>query len=402
MTPPRSPARRLRAAVAGAAVLAALAPASALAEPVGDPFNAGAYYGYGLTFNEATGRAVIAGATNTGDGHYAFLDGSGPLSESAEYPDSWTESFSSDVAANAATGDHLVVFTRSRGVHGMLVDAEGEQSEPFTIASRGTRPAVALDPRAQQYLVAWVDAGVIRAKRVSAAGAPLGSGVSRVSDRTSANAAPDVAARPGGGWLAVWQTAKGDATEVVGQDVAPSGEDRGPDDFAVSSHRNLAGRSQNAEPAVAVDARGGALVAFSDTYEVYAQRVSAANARVGAGVRVSSMGPDGSRVHEAHGPSVAFHPRAGSYLVAWAGNDTAPLTAGGLTPKDAYGQHLSASAAPVGADDCRLSTVSETDLGAETEVVADPRGREFIATWLDTYPDHNGDEGTFVRRVLAP
>ena len=401
MTPPRIPAHRMRAALAGVAALLALAPASALAEPVGEPFNAGSYYGYGLAFNEATGRAIIAGATDTGDGHFAFLDGTGPLSESGDYPDSWLESFSTDVAANASTSDHLVVFTRSGGVHGMLVGADGEQGAPFAIAAQGTRPAVALDPRAQEYLVVWADDGVIRAKRVSAAGAPLGSGVSRVSDRTSGNATPDVAARPGGGWLAVWQTAKGSATEVVGQDVGPSGRDRGPDDFAVSSHRNLAGRSQNAEPTVAVDTRGAALVTFSDAYEIYAQRVSTANARVGAGVRVSSMGPDGERAYEAHGPSVAFHPRAGSYLVAWTGNDATPLTAG-RAPKDAYGQHLGANGTPVGPDDFRLSAVSETDLGAETDVVADPRGREFIATWLDGYPDHNGEAGTFVRRVVAP
>jgi hypothetical protein len=224
-----------------------------------------------------------------------------------------------------------------------------------------------------------------------------------VSDRAGGNARPEVAARPGGGWLVVWQTKKGTSTEVVGQDVAPSGSDRGPDDFAVSSHKNLGGKSQNAEPAVAVDpTRGEALVAYSDRYEVYAQRVSAQNARVGGSIRVSSMGPEGRPAYEAHGPSVAFQPNARSWLVAWTGNDTAPVTSDETYAKDAYAQHLSASGTPVGPDDFRLSTVSETDLGAETDVVADPRNREFIATWLDSYHDHNGEAGTFARRVVAP
>jgi hypothetical protein len=310
-----------------------------------------------------------------------------------------------DVAANPTTGEHLIAYAKSgAGIAAVVVDRDGTVGPPIAVAPTGAAPAVAFDAALREYFVVWSDGGVIRGKRVSAGGASLGAGTSRVSDRVSAGSAPDVVARPGLGWFVVWQTAGPAArSDVVGQAVAPSGSDTGPDDFAISSHRNLAGLSQNAQPAVAYDPnRREALVAYSDRYEIYGQRVSSSNARLGGSIRLSSMGPAGERGYEAHVPSVAYHPRAGEYLVVWIGNDAEPVVAGGGEPKEAFGQHVSPTGAERGTDDFRLSTHPETDLYTGTDVVADPRSREYLATWLDSYHDHNGTEGTFARRVVAP
>jgi hypothetical protein len=349
----------------------------------------------------------MAGADDTGYASFSFFDATGRLSELESYGTGSGEAPYSDVAANATRGDHLVVFADGDGgVHGMVVGSQGEAGAPFPIAPRGTQPAVAFDPGAQEYFVVWADDGVIRGKRVSATGAPLGAGVSRVSDRTSGNAAPDVAHRSGAGWLVVWEASRGgEASDVVGQAVAASGSDTGPDDFAVSSHRNLAGLSQNAEPAVAYDPdRREALVVYSDRYEIFGQRVSASNARTGGSIRLSSMGPEGDRRHEAHAPSVAYHPRAREYLAVWVGNDRGPLGPGAQL--EAFAQHVSAAGRQRGTDDARLSADGETDLHAGTDVIADPRSREYLATWIDCY---HGDEsagdttvGTLIRRVVAP
>jgi hypothetical protein len=77
------------------------------------------------------------------------------------------------------------------------------------------------------------------------------------------------------------------------------------------------------------------------------------------------------------------------------------MNANGIAPREAFAQRLSAAGSPVGSDDFRVSTHPETDLHLATDVVADPRTREWVVSWVDCFHDHNGTEGTFARRVVA-
>jgi hypothetical protein len=134
----------------------------------------------------------MAGCDYNGDGTVAFFDPSRAVSAPAPFSDRERryDTCADGVATNPQTGDQLVTFAKN-GVHAVMLDAAGLVKDEVTVAPRGADAAVAFDPRLDEFFVAWADRGVIRGKRLSATGAPLGAGVSRVSDRTSDNTRPD-------------------------------------------------------------------------------------------------------------------------------------------------------------------------------------------------------------------
>jgi hypothetical protein len=396
----RGPWRAGLAAIVAAATL--IAPPTGDAQPVGGRL---VYAGFkvGLAFDERAGIFLVAETGEDADGLYQYFDASGPragLRGPFGARDAGGIS-DVDVAADPTRGEELIVFAQwvsegSYSVGGAIVSPSGSR-DVFAVpargeGSRGVDVAVAFDRSAQVYFVVWSDAGAIRGRRVSAEGRLLGT-TSRVSDRSaSGNHSPDVVHKPGIGWLVVWQSSRSDGTsDVVGQAVTATGSDTGSDDFRISYHENLGGRAENKAPSVAYNpARREALVVWSDRYEIFAQRLSSSNGRLGAGARLSTMGPDGDPAYRARGASVAYHPRAAEYLVAWVGNDSGPSE-----PWEVFGQHVSATGKHRGTDDFRVLSHAEggffccTDQ-VDTAVVADPRSREYMVA------------GGYVRRVVAP
>ena len=147
-------------------------------------------------------------------------------------------------------------------------------------------PSVAYNPVANQYLVAWSASDVggdeIFARLVDAAGAPVGAQF-RISDMGPPMAAGFDAGRP-----AVAYNARRNEYLVVW-----SGDDS-----------------------------AGPLV--DDEFEIFAQRLSAAGAELGANDRrISEMGPNGDTAYFARGPAIAYNPTSDEFLVAWSGPDNA-------------------------------------------------------------------------------
>ncbi len=119
-------------------------------------------------------------------------------------------------------------------------------------------------------------------------------------------------------------------------------------------------------------------------FEIYAQRVSAAGAEVGANdVRISSMGPDGNAAYDAWNPRVAHDAGADEYLVVWEGDDnTAPLVD---NESEIFGQRLSPVLAQIGSDDMRISSMGPDGNAAydalRPDVVHNTVSGEYLVAW---------------------
>ena len=85
----------------------------------------------------------------------------------------------------------------------------------------------------------------------------------------------------------------------------------------------------------------------NDEFEIFAQRLTAAGAEVGANDRrISDMGPNGDTTYSAEDPAVVYNPTSDEYLVAWEGDDNpGPLVEG---EDEVFVQRLDARGAPVG------------------------------------------------------
>jgi hypothetical protein len=260
------------------------------------------------------------------------------------------------------------------------VSGQGANGDP---ASDVGSPSVAYNAAANEYLVAWSgEIGTsatfeIWAQRLSAAGAEVGGSDFQVSDMgpgdsTSYEASsPSVTANPTANeYLVVWwgddDTAPlvADEFEIFGQRLTAAGAHTGADDFRVSEQGADGNPNSTAIfPSVAYNAAANEyLVAWtgeigtSETYEVWAQRLSAAGAEVGGSdFQVSDMPPGGANFTSfGVDPRVAANATANEYLVVWVGRaeDANPMLP---NEPEVYGQRLTAAGAHTGADDFRIS-----------------------------------------------
>jgi len=118
-------------------------------------------------------------------------------------------------------------------------------------------------------------------------------------------------------------------------------------------------------------------------FEIWGQILDGAGNTVGGRFRISAMGPDGSTTYNASTPAIAYNPQAMEYLVVWAGDDdAAPLVA---DEHEIFGQRLTASGVPVGADDFRISDAGpngDTTFLVEGPAVAyNSQANEYLVVW---------------------
>ena len=142
-------------------------------------------------------------------------------------------------------------------------------------------------------------------------------------------------------------------------------------------------------------------------FEVYAQRVSAAGAEVGANdVRISSMGPDGNAAYDAWNPRVAYNGDADEYMVTWEGDDNS----GGLVDNEfeIFAQRLSPTLAERGTDDQRISDMGPDGNAAydalRPDIAYNPLTTEYLVAWQgddDTAPLVDNETEIFVQRLSA-
>jgi hypothetical protein len=398
-------AMRLRL-VASALALAALpAPSAAWADPAGAPFRVAERIPY-----------VGAAAWGAGEGVWvaSVFGASGAVRDPVTFrraPEGSTL-LGTDVAYNAARDEFLLVFTEGGTVVARTMAPDGSLGPevPVSALTGAAEPAVAYNAASGEYLAVWQQASGSRtdvvARRLDSAGTPVRTHEEvRLSHRLAENLVPEVVSGPGGGYLAVWTSAKpageDDAVlDVVGQRVTAAGAPTGSDDFRISFHTNLRGWVHNQEPSVAWNPdRAEAYVAFSDGFEIFGQRLRAGGARIGSNARLSTMGPDGDPLAVAQFPHVAFSEGAGGYVVSWWGIDT-PGAGGQI-----HGQHLTGSGRQVGTDDFDVSTCAPApgagcDPNVPPQVLPVPGTREYLVVWSDSHEDTA--QATFARRVVAP
>ncbi len=232
---------------------------------------------------------------------------------------------------------------------------------------------------------------------------------------------PDVAHNAGANeYLVVWTADTGAAREdeVWGRIAVGSGEWSGPA-FRVSDMGPEGNPAYTAwEPRVTYNATADEylVVWFGDDdagsladneFEVYAQRISAAGAEVGANdVRISAMGPDGNAAYDAWNPRVAYNPGADEYLVAWEGD----RNTGGLVDNEfeIFAQRLSPTLAQLGTDDQRVSDMGPDGNAAydalRPDIAYNSVTGEYLVTWQgddDTGPLVDNETEIFTQRLSA-
>ncbi|MBN2113194.1 MAG: hypothetical protein JW785_03605 [Acidimicrobiia bacterium] len=243
------------------------------------------------------------------------------------------------VAHNPNSKEYLVVWEdwRNEGLQGP--DVYGQRLSP-TGGAKGTNfrigdspgasdevwPAVAHNPTANQYLVAWMDArnGTwdIYARRLSAAGGLLAGSTRICAPAATANEyRPQVAYNPAADeYLVVWSDERNLATrlrDIYGRRVSSAGATVG-SDIRISSNGAV---SHDLQAAVAYNpAADRYLVAWADKrsyatrgYDIYARRLSGTGAPVTGDFRVTGNGG----VADEEWPAIAYNPTADQYLVVW-------------------------------------------------------------------------------------
>ncbi len=295
------------------------------------------------------GRRVSAGGFALG-GDFKI---SGPGATS----DEWAPA----VVWSGTANEYLVVWqderssgTRGWDIYGQRVTAAGAPAGGnFRISAAGaisddTTPAVAWNGTANEYLVVWEDSRSVSTRgvdaygrRISAAGIPQGTDF-RISgpDATSDDWTPGVAWNgTANQYLVVWRDDRNSAIpdlEIYGQRVSAAGVPLGAD-FEVGGPDATVGES---DPDVTWNgATNEYLVVWQDFrnspdrgIDIYARRVSAAGAPLGADLRISGN----AAVTDDGMPDVAWNFNANQYLVVWKDGRNA-LT----RDTDIYGRRLS-------------------------------------------------------------
>ncbi len=152
----------------------------------------------------------------------------------------------------------------------------------------------------------------------------------------------------------------------------------------------------------------------NDEFEVYGQRIDAANgAEIGSDFRISDMGPDGSTAYEAEEVAIAYNSTDNEYLVVWRGEeDFAPL---GNGEREIFGQRIDANPTSFGEiapNNFRISNMGpDTDMGPdlainfdaiEPAVAYNPTENEYLVVWEgddNTPPLVNDKDEIFGQRI---
>jgi hypothetical protein len=268
-------------------------------------------------------------------------------------------------------------------------------------------PAVAYNPAANQYLVAWSDgrnsatrASDIYGRLVGPDGKPVGgdfriSGAKATSAEYSPAVAYDATANQ---YLVVWADWRNLATrgtDIYGRRIGADGKPIG-GDFRVSAYRAT---GHEYEPAVAYDATASQyLVVWRDTrnaatwgHDIYGLRVGADGKRIGKDFRISGAKATSSE----HNPAVAFNSTVGQFLVVWEdGRDDATRGV------DIYGRRVAANGTRVGGD-FRVSGSNATGHEFGAAVAYNPVATQYLVSWSDTRSQATRGWDIYGRRVAA-
>ena len=370
------------------------------------------------------------------------------------------------VAYNPAADEYLVVWSGSDNT-GAMVEGESEifgqrinastgeevGANDFRISDLGpdgdtnfrtSRPAVAYNSNADEYLVVWqgcfaschlfANESEIFGQRLTGTGAEIGPNDFRISDMGPEGdlnytaIGPAVAYNSRGDeylvvWVgsdtrfgvpgSLWRRIQGQRLRIDGATVVEVGEN----DFGISRPDTIV---LNSTPDVIYNSSAGVageyLVVWAgfvssviDDRDVFGQRLDASTGEeVGTNdFRISDLGTDGTLWGHVLYPVVAYNPSANEYLVVWwADDNTPPLV---LDEYEIFGQRLDASTAvEVGANDFRISDMGpdgDTAFAAIQPAVAyNTTADEYLVVWGgddDTGPLVDGEREIFGQRLTS-
>jgi hypothetical protein len=312
------------------------------------------------------------------------------------------------IAFNPALDEFLVLWESPstmggpRQIHGQRVTPGGNETgaDDFLVsapAGSASVPKLAYNTASGTYLAVWQvpGAGEIDGRVLSATGAPAGA-IFQIST-TGPASAPSVAYDSvNHRFLVAWSSeASAGEREIYTRLYEGNGAALGAQKRISHIGPDGAPAFDALEPSIAFNSatgeylvvwRGDAAVPHGQ-FEVYAQRLNAANAEVGADdFRVSTMGPDGSAAY-AVGPSptVEYLSVPNRYLVLWHGDDdTPPLVEGRI---EVFGQALNAAGQEVGLDDFPVRNVSSGATIGRAEfprAAYDPLANQTLVVWQGT------------------
>jgi Ca2+-binding RTX toxin-like protein len=278
----------------------------------------------------------------------------------------------------------------------------------------GTNPAMAYNPRADNYLVVWraPDLGPsneveIFGQLVSANGTKLGpelriSTVGTDGDASSSPSNPTIAYNPSTNeYLVAWQAADLPTVnefEIFGQLVSANGAKLGSELRISSAGPDGDATREAVDPTIAYNSTANEYLvswraddfATDEEFEIFGQRLSAAGAEVGPDdFRISSAGTDGDANRDAFNPTMVYNRAANEYLVSWQADDLATDE-----EFEIFGQRLSAAGAEVGPDDFRISsagTDGDANRDASNPTIAyNSTANEYLVSWeADDLPADN-------------
>jgi hypothetical protein len=202
----------------------------------------------------------------------------------------------SPVVTTAATGEFVVAWYRSPGIHGQGVfarrfDALGTAGPEFQVRSSGTWPDISSGP-AGGFVITWTsfDASAegVFARRYDALGSALGSDFRLNTFTTGRQMGADIAADAEGNFVVVWESAgqDGDDFGIFGQRFDAAGVPRG-GEFQINSYTT----GPQVIPLVARAGNGGFLVTWRTWFQdgVYARVFDPEGVPVAEEFRVNSF-----------------------------------------------------------------------------------------------------------------
>jgi len=393
-------------------LVAALAPASASAEPVGSPYRfsedqpiVGPDDRFGsevaLSLASAANGYVLASWRGQGAGSSSVrVLGRAGASGSPREATTGTAT----VLANRRLPGYLGLWeipdyenNRGSGLFAQPLSTDGTVAGPqITVAPQPYEEAVydaegVHNPRRRQYLVvarraifefgpfiqSWLldeQGRVVRGVRCCAA---FGTG------------RPDVGVHRDGSYIVVWPQEAESSPDVDPASLIP----RGVWSQRISSTGERIGDAMQVsstigDPRIAFNSHTGeALVVWTDGSEVIARRIGANGRPRGDEMTISRMGPPSDPEWQTRTPDIAYNAEARQFLVVWqSGPRREPYPIG----EHVYGQHLDGSGRQIGANDFRIS---EGDR-AQGPRVSDVRSsRDWIVAW--------GDPTAVARQVTA-
>jgi hypothetical protein len=413
----------VRSILLGALVCAPAAPV--VARPLGQPHQLQLTGGFArVVFDDRDGRYLLS-AIQSGHGlsipvNLSDVGASGPPDERS-FASVGAQALSNDLAYDSRRNRYLVVFSDSPGstgsgpfaTYGVLRGPDGRTlAGPVAFTSAYGEPAVAYDPRHDQYLVAVatsVGPSRVVGSRLDADLGLLGAPFA-VSSRPEVvtHLQPAAVYRPSArDFVVSWIGARADrSSDVFAQRISATGATLAPGNVNLST--SAPARPVFTQSLAASAHSPAAAISWADADAVHARLL---RRRLSLGAPRTVSGPDNHPLAAPFGvaprfTAIGYQPRAREWLVAWSGTGPeSPVDRSGRRVESVFGQHLSERRLRErGPDDFPISeAVERHDFLAQSgpALAADTTSRKYLAVWSADFSLVAGFSSVYMRRITA-